>query len=230
MDNMTPERWANTARYLQETFGRVRGHDRQLETLMERAVNADLPDIAVSAEVGRLLKILCMTVTHAPGSRGTILELGTLAGYSGIWLARGLPASGRLITVEFNPKHAAFAQREFAEAGVGQQVQIVTGAALDVLPNLTKRFGMSSLDLVFIDAVKTEYSDYLRAVRPMLRSGGLLIADNALGSNVWWIDDPAGSSPEMDAIRRFNEQVASDPDFEAACVPVRQGVMIARKN
>jgi predicted O-methyltransferase YrrM len=230
MDNMTPDRWANTARYLQETFGRVRGHDRQLETLMERAVAAGLPDIAVSAEVGRLLKILCMTVTHAPGSRGTILELGTLAGYSGIWLARGLPSTGRLITVEKDPTHAAFAQREFSEAGVGQQVQIVTGAALDVLPGLNKRFGMSSLDLIFMDAVKTEYSDYLRAVKPMLRSGGLLLADNALGSNVWWIDDPAGSSPEMDAIRRFNEQVAGDPDFEAACVPVRQGVLIARRN
>jgi caffeoyl-CoA O-methyltransferase len=230
MDEMTPQRWANTGAYLNEVFGRVKGRDRQLETLMKRAIEADIPDIAVSAEVGRLLKILCMGVTQTPGSRATVLELGTLAGFSGIWLARGLPASGRLITVEFNPKHAAFAQREFAEAGVGAQVQIITGAALDVLPGLAKRLGPSSLDLVFIDAVKIEYSDYFRLVKPMLRSGGLLVADNALGSNSWWIDDAPGSSPEMDAINKFNRMVASDMDFEAACVPIRQGVLVARKN
>src|SRR5260221_13036680 len=86
MDEMTPERWSNTAHYLREVFGRVEGRDRQLETLMQRAVAADLPDIAVSAEVGRMLKILCMTVTRTPNSRNTVLEVGTLAGYSGIWL------------------------------------------------------------------------------------------------------------------------------------------------
>jgi caffeoyl-CoA O-methyltransferase len=230
MDEMTPERWSNTANYLNEVFGRVDGRDRQLETLMERATAAGLPDIAVSAEVGRLLKILCMTVTRTPNSRNTILELGTLAGYSGIWLARGLPVNGRLITIEFNPMHAEFAQREFNDAGVGNQVQVVTGAALTVLPGLAKRFGPASLDLVFIDAVKTEYNDYFRLIKPLLRPGGLLLADNALGSNIWWIDDAPGSSPEIDAINKFNRTIAGDPDFEAACVPIRQGVLVARKN
>jgi caffeoyl-CoA O-methyltransferase len=223
--DMTPERWENTSHYLQEVFGR---EDAQLRTLMTRAVAAGLPDIAVSAEVGRLLKLLAMTPTREPRSRGLILELGTLAGYSGIWLARGLPPGGRLITVEFNPVHAAFAQKEFEAAGVARQVRVVTGAALDVLPKLARELGPESIDLAFVDAVKTEYSEYFRLIKPLLRPGGFFLADNALGSS-FWIDDEPGSSPERDAVDAFNRMVAGDREFEAACVPIRQGVLVARK-
>jgi caffeoyl-CoA O-methyltransferase len=222
---MTLQRWENTCHYLQEVFGR---EDAQLQTLMKRAVAAGLPDIAVSSDVGRLLKVLAMMVTREPGSRGVILELGTLAGYSGIWLARGLPERGKLITVEFNPVHAAFAQKEFVDAKVAGRVELMTGAALDVLPRLAKQLGPSSIDLAFADAVKTEYCEYFRQIKPLLRPGGLFLADNALGAQ-FWIDDPAGSTPERDAVDALNRMVAADKEFEAACVPIRQGILIARK-
>ena len=220
---MTPARWEYTKKYLHETFGRP---DEQLATLMHRAVAAGLPDIAVSADVGRLLELLAAMVCREQGAKGRALELGTLAGYSGIWLARGM-GRGELITVESEPKHADFAATEFDRAGVGQQVRIVTGAALDVLPGLATELGPESLDLAFFDAIKTEYTDYLRLVRPLLRPGGLLIADNALGSGHWWIDCEADETRR--AVDTFNRAVAADPVFTAACVPAREGVLIARK-
>jgi len=228
---MTPRRWQDTCQYLSDVFGRVDGPsgDAQLATLMPRAVAAGLPDIAVSHDVGRLLKLLTQTATHDAASTGVVIELGTLAGYSGIWLARGLPASGRLITVEYEPEHARFASAEFERAGVGDCVEVIIGAALDVLPRLAERLGPRSIDMAFLDAIKTEYERYAAILTPMLRPGGLLVADNALGSGSWWIDSPPGTSPERDAVDRFNRTVAGNPGFQTACVPIRQGVLIARK-
>lgn len=227
--DMTPQRWSNTSAYLREVFGR---DDEHLSTLMTRAVEAGLPPIAVSADVGRLLKLLTSLTNAGRGAR-LILELGTLAGYSGIWLARGLAPAGKLITVEFNPVHAAFAAREFERAGLAGRVDIRTGAALDVIPAIARELHAGSLaapgfDVVFFDAVKTEYPEYLRLCKPLITPGGLLIADNILGSS-FWIDDPVGSSPQRDAVDAFNRAVAADPDFEAAGIPIREGVMVARK-
>src|SRR5262249_38823156 len=148
---------------------------------------------------------------------GLIIEIGTLAGYSGIWLARGLRPQGRLITVEINPKHADFAHAEFERAGVGYRVEVRVGAALDVIPKLALELGSGAADLIFIDGVKTEYPDYFRRLRPLLRAGGLFVADNILGSS-WWIDDKPGTDPQRDAVDRFNRTVADDPDFETAGV------------
>ncbi len=226
---MTSQRWANTTRYLHEVFGRVEGKDgdRQLATLMERAVKAGLPNIAVSSEVGRLLKVLTVLATSSREATGRVLEVGTLAGYSGIWIARGLPYAGRLFTIEADDTHEAFARREFADAGVSRLVEVVPGRALDVLPRLQAEFGPGGLDMVFLDADKREYPEYLRLVKPALRRGGLLVADNALGSGSWWIDEAAGEGREArDAVDRFNRSVASDPDFEASCVPMREGILI----
>jgi predicted O-methyltransferase YrrM len=210
--------------YVAEVFGRP---DDQLRSLMTRAVAADLPDIAVSADVGRLLTLLAGTTNQGRGP-SLAIELGTLAGYSGIWLARGLAAGGRLITVELEPRHADFAEREFQAAGVADRIELIRGAALTVLPQLAKRFGPASIDLAFIDAVKTEYPDYFRLLKPLLRPGALFIADNALGSD-WCMTDPPGSSANRDAVDKLNRTVAADPDFETACVTNRQGVLIARR-
>lgn len=222
--DMTPQRWEYTKGYLHEVFGRP---DEQLETLMQRAIGAGLPDIAVSSDVGRLLQLLAMMACRGPDSRGAAIEVGTLAGYSGIWLARGMPPSARLTTIELDPRHAAFALGEFKRAGVGDRVGVITGAALDVLPRLAREMGPASIDLAFLDAVKTEYPQYLETLRPMIRPGGLLIADNALGSGNWWID--CESDPTRRAVDAFNRAVASDPGFAAACVPIREGVLIARR-
>ncbi len=222
---MTPARWENTCAYLRDVFG---NEDEQFRTLMARAVAAGLPDIAISAEVGRLLQLL---TSMCNGGRGAAvaIELGTLAGYSGIWIARGLASGGRLITVEPEPKHADFAAREFVRAGAAGSVEIRRATALEALPALAHELGPASVDLAFLDAIKTEYSEYFQLLKPLLKPGGLLLADNALGSGSWWIDDPPGSKAERDAVDRFNRMVAADPAFTAACVPARQGVLIARR-
>lgn len=212
--SMTDARWEFTKRYSIEVFGR---QDPHLEGLMDRAVAAGLPRIAVSADVGRLLKIL---VALTPGMKG--LELGTLAGFSAIWIARGLNPSGHLTTIEFDPRHAAFARNEIHAAGVSDQVDVVEGAALDVLPSLYREWGPTSLDFVFVDAVKPEYVDYFKLVKPMIRHGGLLVADNVYGTGAGWIDEGYGTDD-------FNRTVAADPDFETVAVPFREGILIARR-
>ena len=222
---MTPERWAFTTTYLKEVFG---AQDGQLQTLMQRAVAAGLPNIAVSADVGRLLKMLTRMTGNGAGARLAI-EVGTLGGYSGIWIARGLAPGGRLITIEPNDKHATFAAQEFTEAGVGGAVEIRRGTGLDLLPRLAAEFEPNSVDVVFLDAVKREYPDYFHAVRPLIAPGGLLIADNVLGSDVWWIDAPAGHDADRDGADRLNRLVAADPQFEAVAVPIREGVLVARR-
>lgn len=219
---MTQDRWAYTCRYLQEVFGR---EDEQLATLMPRAVRAGLPDIAVSAEVGRLLKMLAGLCGEGRGAR-TIVEVGTLAGYSGIWLARGLRPGGKLITIEIEPRHRDFARSEFERAGMADRVELRLGAALDVLPILARELGAGSIDLAFIDGVKAEYPEYFLLLKPLIRPGGMLVADNVLGSS-WWIDQE--SDPIRQVVDRFNRTVAADPEFEAVAIPVRQGVMVARK-
>jgi predicted O-methyltransferase YrrM len=211
---MTPERWSYIGDYADDVFGE---YDEHLAGLMQRAVEAGLPSIAVSADVGRLLKIL-VSMTDAK----LALELGTLAGYSGIWIARGLAADGKLITVEFNPKHADFAESEFAMAGVSEKVEIVRGAALDVLPELAERLGPASVDFAFIDARKSEYVDYYRVMKPMIKPGGLLVADNVYATGAGWIDEGYGTD-------EFNRLLADDPDFEAVATPMREGVLIARR-
>lgn len=211
---MTPERWTYTGDYAEEVFGRA---DEHLAGLMRRAVEAGLPPISVSADVGRLLKIL-VSMTDAK----LAIELGTLGGYSGIWIARGLADDGRLITVEYEDKHADFAAREFETAGVADKVELIRGAALDVLPRLAADLGESSVDFVFMDAVKSEYVDYLRLVRPLVKVGGLIVADNVYGTGAGWIDEGHGTD-------EFNRTIAADPDFESVATPMREGVLIARR-
>lgn len=211
---MTPERWSYIGDYADDVFGR---YDEHLAGLMDRAVAAGLPPIAVSSDVGRLLKIL---VSMTPGKLA--LELGTLAGYSGIWIARGLADDGRLITIEHKDEHADFAQAEFETAGVADKVEIRRGAALELLPGIAAEFGNESLDFVFIDAVKSEYVAYFELIRPMVKRGGMLVADNVYGSGSGWIDQGYGTD-------QFNRLIAADPDFEAVATPMREGVLIARR-
>ncbi|MHC4415022.1 MAG: O-methyltransferase [Planctomycetota bacterium] len=216
---MTPGRWRYTNDYSREVFGR---QDAHLAGLMKEAVARGLPDIAVSADVGRLLMILTAM------TRGRLaIEVGTLGGYSAIWIARGLSKGGRLITIERELLCADFAQAQLGRAGVTDRVKLVRGAALDVLPRLAGELEPGSVDVVFLDAVKSEYPDYWQVVRPLIATGGLILADNVLGAGTWWIDD--ASDPSREAADRFNRLVAGDPDFEAVAVPIRQGILIGRR-
>lgn len=213
--SMTSERWAFINSYARDVFGQ---EDDHLAGLMARAAEAGLPKIAVSSDVGRLLHILVSM------TRGQVaLELGTLAGYSGIWIARGLKPQGRLYTIEFEDLHADFAQAEFDRAGVGDRVEIVRGPALDELPGLALRLGENSVDFAFIDAVKTQYVEYFELIKPMMRHGGLVVADNVYATGAGWIDEGYGTD-------EFNRLIASDPDFDAVALPIREGVLIARRS
>ena len=217
---MTEEQWRSTTEYSRKVFG---VQDAHLAGLMQEAWAAGLPDIAITAEVGRLLMILTSM------TRGRLaIEVGTLGGYSGIWIARGLAPGGRLITIECDPDHADFAETQFERAGVSDRVELRRGSALDVLPQLVEELGPGSVDVVFIDAEKTEYADYWRAVRPLIAVGGIVTADNVLGSNDWWITRT--DDPRQQAVDELNRLVAGDGDFEAVAVPLKQGVLIGRRH
>lgn len=216
---MTPERWRYTSEYLKTTFG---AQDDHLAGLMDEAVAAGLPDIAVSPDVGRLLELLTST------TRGRLaVEVGTLAGYSAIWIARGLAADGRLVTIEPEPKHADFAEAQLSRAGVGDRVTVRRGLGLDVLAALADELEPGSVDVLFFDAVKKEYPDYFRLGRDLVAPGGLLIADNVLGTDAWWIDDEGHESRE--AVDALNRALAADTDFTAVALPIREGVLVARR-
>jgi len=225
--DMTSKRWTATCAYLNDVFGAAAA-DTQIGSLMQRAVAAGLPDIAVDAAVGRSLQFLC---SMTDGGRGAdiAIEVGTLAGHSALWIARGLAPAGKLVTIEKDPKHTAFAQREFARAEFTDRIDLRQGAALDVLPELGRELGDNSVDFVFLDAIKVEYKAYLGFLSPMLKAGALLVADNALGGGSWWIDDAAGTNDSRDAMDAFNRAIARDERFDSVCVPIRQGLLIARQ-
>lgn len=211
---MTSGRWEFLADYAREVFGE---EDTHMAGLMGRAADAGLPRIAVSPDVGKLLQIL---TALTPGR--TAVELGTLAGYSAIWIARGLSAGGKLYTIEAAAAHAEFAEQEIAAAGYADRIEVLRGAALDVLPGLAQRLGTFSVDFAFVDAVKSEYVDYFEALKPMMAHGGLLVADNVYATGQGWLDEGYGTD-------EFNRVVAADPDFDSVAVPMREGLLIARR-
>lgn len=216
---MNHARWQYTGRYLKETFGQ---QDAHLAQLMAEAVAEGLPDIAVSPDVGRLIGLL---TSMTRGRRA--VEVGTLAGYSSIWLARGLSDDGRLVTIESDAKHAEFARRQFERAGLSERIELVESNGIEALTDLAGRWEAGSVDVLFLDADKREYPDYFTAARELIAPGGLLIADNALGSGSWWID--AEDNPSRAGAHALNVMLAQDPHFEAAAVPLREGLLIARR-
>jgi predicted O-methyltransferase YrrM len=214
--DMTAERWDYTNKYIREVFGR---QDEHLFGLMTRAVGAGMPDIAVDAPVGRLLMMLTKMTAGA-----FAIELGTLAGYSAIWIARGLRPGGRLITIEKEQAHADFAAKQFDIAGVENRIELRVGDALDVLRELHDQVEPRSVDLVFLDADKERYPRYWQLLRPMIAVGGMIVMDNALGGGSWWIDD--ADHPSRQAVDSVNRALAGDEEFEAMTLPLRQGVTI----
>jgi caffeoyl-CoA O-methyltransferase len=211
MATMTPETWDYINRYSREVFG---VQDEHLAGLMDEAVAAGLPEIAVGPDVGRLLMIL----TSMTEGRLAV-EVGTLGGYSGIWITRGLRPDGRLITIEYEPFHAQFAGQQFVRAGISDRVDIRIGAGLEVLSQLAGELGPGSLDVLFLDAIKSEYTGYFELVRSNIPVGGLVIADNVYGTGSGWIDQGHGTDA-------FNRHIALDADFETVAFPFREGVMI----
>lgn len=189
--------------------------DPVLMALREDADREGLPPIAISPDTGRLLQVLLRAI----GAR-RVLEVGTLGGYSALWMARALPPDGRLLTLERDPAHAAFARRHLAAAGVGDRVEVREGHALQLLPALDGE----QFDFVFLDADKEPLPTYLDWALRLVRPGGAIVADNALrGGRV--LDDRATDEATL-AVREFNRRLATDPRLTSIVVPTHDGVAI----
>lgn len=196
-----------------------------LRATVERAEGLDLPDIHVSPVQGKLLYLLAKMV----GAR-RILELGTLAGYSTLWLARALPPDGKLITLESMPEHAKVAKTNIENAGFSSRIELVVGEALDTLPDVIHRAD-GPFDLIFIDADKANYPNYLPIVMNCVRPGSLILGDNVIRKGT--VLAPHRSDEAAVGARGFNALVAADDRLEAIIlqqvgIKGHDGMVIAR--
>jgi predicted O-methyltransferase YrrM len=189
-------RWASVDEYL---AARLAPEDAALTEALAASAAAGLPPADVSPLQGRLLELLARLC----GAR-EILEIGTLAGYSTIWLARALPEGGRLVTLEADPRHARVARSNLERAGLSDVVEVVEGPALETLPRLSGPF-----DLVFIDADKQRSADYLALALELSRPGTLIVADNVVRGGA--LVDAEDEDPSVVGSRRLVEAVAAEP-------------------
>jgi caffeoyl-CoA O-methyltransferase len=190
------------------------GLDGPLRAAFEAPDAEDMPAIQVGLSEGRLIGLLA-------GLAGAkrIVEVGTLAGFSAIHLARALPADGHLWTIEVDSRHAAVARDRIAGAGLADRVTVMVGDGVDVLPKLEAH---GPFDVVFIDADKGRYDVYGRWAARHLRPGGILLADNAYFFGRLLADDP-----EAAAVRRLHEEAAAH--FDAVCIPTPDGLLLGRR-
>jgi caffeoyl-CoA O-methyltransferase len=196
--------------------------DTALKDLARAAREYGLPGWEVSQDVGRLLQVLCRAV----GAK-RVVEFGTLAGYSALWIAGALPVDGRVISLEYNPEYAAFAREQLAKSEAGLKVEVRVGTALEMLPELERE---EPFDVVFLDADKEHYPEFLDWSTRVLRPGGLLLADNVLHSSSWNGQkplDPAADDPRVAGVHEFNRRLAGDPHFTSIIIPMRDGVAAA---
>ncbi|MEY4512463.1 MAG: hypothetical protein RLZZ450_4585 [Pseudomonadota bacterium] len=169
-----------------------------------------LPAINVAPNQGKLLQLFA----RIRGAR-SILEIGTLGGYSSIWLARALPAGGRLVTLEYDPKHAEVARTNIANAGLAGSVEVRVGKALDTLPQLEKE-DRGPFDLVFIDADKENIPAYFTWALRLTKPGSIIIVDNVVRKGA--VIDADSKDVNIQGVRRFNELVSREPRVSATAV------------
>lgn len=205
--SMTQTHWTAVDNYISDLLVRP---DPVLEAALESSRAAGLPAINVSPPQGKLLHLLART----QGAR-TILEIGTLGGYSTIWLARALPKDGRLITLEADPKHAEVARANIARAGLSDVVDVRVGRALETLADLLAE-KRGPFDLVFIDADKTGYPAYFVWALKLSHRGTMIIADNVVRQGA--VADPASADPNVQGVRQFNALLAAESRVSATVI------------
>jgi predicted O-methyltransferase YrrM len=203
---MAEELWNDVDRVINDALG---GDDEHLAAALAATSEAGLPAINVTANQGKLLALL----VRATKAR-RVLEVGTLGGYSTIWMARALPAGGQLVTLEVDPHHADVARANLRRAGVAERVEVIVGAALDTLPGVEAAGG--NFDLTFIDADKEHNADYFAWAVRMATPGGLIIVDNVVRGGA--IADPARTDPAVEGVRRLFEAMAATAGVEATAV------------
>lgn len=186
------------------------------QTLAEMERNG-LPGINVSPNEGQLIYML----TKLSGAR-KVFEVGTLGAFSTIWIARALPPEGRVITLEYSPKHAEVARRNLERAGLSDRVEVRVGAALDTLPKIAEA-GEGPFDLFFIDADKTNYPGYLDWALKLARPGSLILSDNLLRNGGVLNPGRGGRDEANEVIAGYNRRLAADPRLESIIIPLSRG-------
>jgi predicted O-methyltransferase YrrM len=204
---MTPDLWTAVDQYI---AGQLAPADAALTAALESSTAAGLPAINVSPTQGKLLHILARLAEAR-----SILEIGTLGGYSTIWLARALLAGGRLITLEADARHAELAAANIARAGLGSIVDIRIGKALDTLPKLAAE-SIGPFDLVFIDADKANTPSYFTWALKLTRAGALIIVDNVIRKGA--VADASTRDADVQGMRRFLEMAAAEPRVTATAI------------
>jgi predicted O-methyltransferase YrrM len=194
--------------------GLAEAEDEPLRAARARSEEADIP--AVPAETGAVLRF----VARATAAR-TVVEIGSGGGYSGLWFLGGMDPKGILTTIEIDSANQSLAQQAYAEAGASGRVRSLLGPALQMLPKLAD----GAYDVVFIDALKSEYPEYLDHARRLLRPGGVLVADNVLWGGR--VADPLVDDEDAEGLRRFNDLVTEDPDLDGLILPIGDGIMVA---
>lgn len=197
---------------------RTRRDDAFLDELKHAAEAAGIPKIWVSPEQASFMRILLQLI----GAR-RVLEVGTLAGYSAITMARALPQDGEVVSLEISDEYAKFAADQIARSDVAGRVRIIVGDARSTIADLQD----APFDAAFLDADKSGYPIYLEHAHRLLRPGGLLMVDNAFAFGQLLVADP--QDPEVPAVRAFNDQLAADARFESVIVPVGDGLWVGRK-
>lgn len=206
MRNLEPA-WDAVDRYIAD---RLIPPDPVLDAVLQANAAAGLPRIDVTPNLGKLLHLLA----RIQGAR-RILEIGTLGGYSTIWLARALPAGGRLVTLESNPKHAEVARANIERAGLADVVEVRIGPALTTLPQLAAEKA-GPFDMIFIDADKPNYPEYLAWSLKLSRPGSLIVADNVVRGGA--VLDDAAADPNVQGARRFHDMLAAEPRVSATAI------------
>lgn len=204
---MTQDTWNAVDSYLTDTLVRP---DPALEEALRASEAAGLPAINVSPPQGKFLQLLA----RIHGARN-ILEIGTLGGYSTIWLARALPPGGRIITLEIDPKHAAVARENLARAGFANIARVRVGRALDSLDELYHE-AEGPFDFVFIDADKPSNPDYFTWALKMSRPGTVIVVDNVVRKGA--VADPASEDAAVRGVRRLNQLMAAEPRISATAI------------
>lgn len=204
---MSQELWTAVDSYVE---GLLIGPDAALDAALATSVEAGLPEIAVTPSQGKLLFLLAKMV----GAR-RILEIGTLGGYSTIWLARALPADGGVVTLEADPKHFEVARENFARAGLAKVVDQRLGLAIETLPELAQE-GAGPFDFAFIDADKENTVEYFEWAVRLSRTGTAILVDNVVREGE--LADAATKDPQVLAMRRFHEALAADKRVSATTI------------
>jgi predicted O-methyltransferase YrrM len=206
-DVMTQDQWTTVDHYFSDLLAPP---DAALDAALAATSEAGMPLINVAPNQGKLLHLLVRMI----GAR-KILEIGTLGGYSAIWMARALPPEGRLITLEVNAAHAAVARANIERAGLTERVEVRLGSAVATLPQLTEQ-GAGPFDIVFIDADKASTPDYLTWALRLTRPGSLIIIDNVVRGGA--VSDPNSADPDVQGIRRALAMLAEEPTLEATAL------------